>query len=99
MLFFPSNLMDYSEFGGWQKIGTYQKCRKESLVDNMRYNGFGSVFLLVSVKRFDKDILDNCMLPPLWHQFGKDTPMFGNDSVPLHKVRSIRLNKVGVKEY
>ena len=36
------------------------------------------------------DVLDDCMLPTLWQQFGEGSFLFQHDNVPMHKARSIQ---------
>ena len=35
------------------------------------------------------DILDDSVLPTLWHQFGEGPFLFQHDNAPVHKVRSM----------
>jgi hypothetical protein len=36
------------------------------------------------------DILDDCVLPTLWQQFGEGPFLFQHDNSPLHNARSIQ---------
>ena len=42
------------------------------------------------------DILDDSVLPTLWHQFGESPFLFQHDNAPMHKARSIQKWFVGI---
>ena len=46
------------------------------------------------------DILDNSVLPTLWHQFGEGPFLFQHDNAHVHKARSIQKKfvEIGVEE-
>ena len=46
------------------------------------------------------DMLDDCVLPTLWQQFGEGPFLFQHDNVPMRKVRSIQkwFVEIGVEE-